>query len=324
VTAAPAVSIVICTYSGERWSGLVRTVEAVRSQLEGGDEIILSVDHNSPLALEARRRWPDLSVLDSDGPRGLSGARNSGLSAAHGEIVAFLDDDAIPTGDWLRRLRERYRDPEVLAVGGTVEPAWERGKPRWFPEELAWVVGCTYRGVPEQVAPVRNLIGANMSFRAEVFRDIGSFRNGIGRVGSLPEGCEETEICIRAGQRWPERVILFDPEIRVVHHVPPRRATWRYLVARCYREGISKAVISREVGAHDGLAVERSYATRTLPRAVVTALSDAGTGRDPYGFARAGTIIAGLGVTSAGYVIGRVRGRATGEDAVGPGAINRS
>ena len=62
------------------------------------------------------------------------------------------------------------------------------------PREFNWVVGCTHRGMPSTTAPVRNLIGCNMSFRREVFSRIGGFRDQIGRVGARPSGCDETEL----------------------------------------------------------------------------------------------------------------------------------
>ena len=78
--------------------------------------------------------------------RGISGARNSGIAAARGAIIAFLDDDAIAAPDWLEQLLAGYSSPNVLGVGGAIEPQWQGGRPRWFPPEFDWVVGCTYLG----------------------------------------------------------------------------------------------------------------------------------------------------------------------------------
>ena len=100
-------------------------------------------------------------------------------------------------------------------MGGAIEPLWESDRPRWFPPEFDWVVGCTYRGMPCEPKPVRNLIGCNMSFRREVFAQIGGFRDEIGRVGARPSGCDETELCIRLGQRLPHALLLYSPCARV-------------------------------------------------------------------------------------------------------------
>ena len=143
-------------------------------------------------------------------------------------------------------------------------PRWESGRPQGFPEEFDWVVGCSYRGMPTARSAVRNLIGANMSFRRHVFDVVGGFADGIGRVGARAAGCEETDLCIRAGAAFPESVILYDPRARVSHRVPAARATWRYFGARCYREGLSKAQVTQRAGITTGLSSERAHAARAI------------------------------------------------------------
>src|SRR4029077_6201031 len=123
------------------------------------------IDHAPDLLDEARALWPDLKVVANRERKGLSGARNSGVAEASGEVVAFLDDDAIAAPEWLARLAAAYADPKVVGAGGTVRPRWVEGKPGWFPPEFDWVVGCTHSGMPQTLEPVRNLVGANMSFR---------------------------------------------------------------------------------------------------------------------------------------------------------------
>jgi O-antigen biosynthesis protein len=156
---------------------------------------------------------------------------------------------------------------------------------------------------------VRNLIGCNMSFRRGVFGEVGGFASRLGRLGSLPLGCEETELCIRIGQHAPDLDLVYDPELTVRHHVPRTRATWRYFLSRCHAEGISKAEVTRLAGRDSGLATERSYAARTLPAGVWSGVVATCTGRDASGLARAGAIVAGLGATTAGYVRGVVARR---------------
>ena len=165
----------------------------------------------------------DVTVVKSTGQRGLSGARNTGVGLADTEVVAFLDDDAEAAPDWLERLIALYDDPEVLAVGGRVEPLWEAGRPGYFAEELDWIVGCSHRGLPRVASEVRNVIGANMSFRLDVIRNVGGFNISLGRRGSNPLGCEETEICIRSKMGAPGCRIVYEPAALVRHHVPAQQ-----------------------------------------------------------------------------------------------------
>jgi glucosyl-dolichyl phosphate glucuronosyltransferase len=302
------ISVIICAYTEERWDDLVGAVESVRRQSLPPREIIVVVDHNPSLLERVRTEIPGVVAIENREARGLSGARNSGILAAAGGLLAFLDEDALAAPDWLERLSAGYADPQVLGVGGAIEPVWLSGRPGWFPEEFDWVVGCTYRGLPQSATPVRNLIGCNMSFRREVFEIAGEFRSGIGRVGTRPLGCEETELCIRVNQRWPQRRLLYEPQARVRHRVPASRARWDYFRSRCYAEGLSKATVARHVGSGDGLASERTYTFRVLPQGIARGLGDV-LRWDTTGLARAGAIMVGLAFTLAGYLIGTISER---------------
>ena len=312
--ALPA-SVIICAYTERRWGDIVAAVDSVRAQTAAPAEIVLVVDHNPPLLERARGSLPGVRCVANDGPRGLSGARNSGIAAAHGDVLAFLDDDAVAEPDWLERLLAGYRDPRVLAVGGAVLPRWAAGRPRAFPPEFDWVVGCTYRGMPEAAAPVRNLIGANMSFRREVLDAVGGFRDGIGRVGTVPIGCEETELCLRARRRFPDGIVLYDPRAAVRHHVPAERTSWRYFAARCYAEGRSKAQVCRLAGARDALASERAHVAGALRRAITRDVGETVRTGNPAGVARVGAVAAGVMLATAGLVAGRA---ATGRPSARP------
>jgi hypothetical protein len=158
--------------------------------------------------------------------------------------------------------------------------------------------------MPATTAPVRNLIAANMSIRREVFVAVGGFLRGFGKVGTCSRP-EETELCIRALQRWPEAVWLYTPPALVYHRVPAHRACWRYFVTRCYHEGLGKAALVGFLGVGDGLASERAYTFRTLPTGVIRGLADTILRRDVGGMTRATAIVAGLTMTAAGYLMGR-------------------
>ncbi len=295
--------MLICAYTLDRLDVLSQAIDSVRAQSRPAHEIVLTIDHSPELLAEAKRRWPEIVLLENHEEQGLSGARNSGVAACSGDVVAFLDDDAIAAPDWLERLAEAYLDPDVLGAGGAVRPAWVAGKPAWFPPEFDWVVGCTHSGMPQQREAVRNLVGANMSLRREVLVELGGFRHELGRVGTIPAGCEETDLCIRVGQRWPESRILYDPAAAVDHFVPATRGSREYFTSRCRGEGRSKAVLAGLVGSDSGLEAERTYTSRTLPLGVLRGCGDALRG-DLGGLSRAAMIVVGLFTTTAGYLAG--------------------
>jgi GT2 family glycosyltransferase len=291
-------AVVICTYSHDRWDDLVRAVESVRRQRRPADRIVVAVDGDETLADRIRAELPGVTTTTNTGQRGLSGARNAGIRAsADADVIAFLDDDAVAEPDWLEALARPSEDPATAGVGGAIDAAWDTGRPRWFPAEFDWVVGCSYNGLPETAGPVRNFIGANMSFRRTVLEEAGGFLDGIGRVGTRPVGCEETELCLRVIARRPDAVLLHEPRARVAHRVPSDRARWSYFWRRCWAEGLSKALVADAHGSGRALASERRYASRVLPAAFGRSLA---AGR----IVRASAIGGGLLTTAAGYVAG--------------------
>jgi glycosyltransferase involved in cell wall biosynthesis/GT2 family glycosyltransferase len=316
-----SISVLICAFTVERSELIAGAIESLDAQTLPPHEIVLVIDHEPELERRCRERWPEVQVIPNREQQGLSGARNSGLAACSGEIVAFLDDDAVAAPDWLERLAKAYADPGVLGVGGVVRPVWLAGRPSWFPVEFDWVVGCTHSGMPREASPVRNLVGANMSFRRDVLIEVGGFRHELGRIGAIPAGCEETDLCIRIGERRPECVILYDPDAVVDHVVPAARSRFGYFISRCRGEGRSKAVLAGLVGSSAGLSEERSYVRRALSLGFLRGLRDA-LGGDLPGLARSAMLGVGLLTTTAGYASGRrearrLRGAAQREEETG-------
>ena len=297
-------SVVICAYTQRRWHQLCGAVASVEEQDQPPGQIVIVIDHEPELLRRSLEQWPAHTVVPNAGRRGLSGARNTGVDAATGDVIAFLDDDAVAEADWLGRLCVHFADPSVAGVGGRVVPEWAAEPPGWLPAEFRWVVGCSYTGQPEELSEVRNPIGANMAFRRSAFDAVGGFRDHIGRVGTMPLGCEETEFSIRVGATGGR--VLYDPDAVVHHHVPSERTNSRYFLRRCWAEGLSKAAVTDLAGADRGLASERRYVTATLPRGVAAGVRDAVRGphrRDAAG--RVAAIVGGTALTAAGYVRGK-------------------
>jgi GT2 family glycosyltransferase len=307
---SPTCAVVICAYTEQRWTDIVECVASLRAQTRPPDTVVLVVDHNPDLLARAVDAFPDVHVIENDFARGLSGARNAAIAAISSDIIAFVDDDASAAPEWCERILHRFTDPRVAAVGGLAIPRWDGSAPRWFPPEFHWVVGCSWTGLPDAPSPIRNVIGCNMAFRRAVFTEIGVFRSGVGRIGTTPVGCEETELCVRIHQTGRGAVVMYDPRIVVRHHVTPERARTRYFVRRCWAEGHSKAQISRLVGASDATSSERYYAVHVLPLGVINRIAAALRRGDIGGLARACMIVVGGSVTAAGYVVGGLeRGR---------------
>jgi glycosyltransferase involved in cell wall biosynthesis len=299
------ITVIICAYTLDRWDELNAAVQSCLDQTTTPDEILLVVDHNQALLERATREIAGARVLANRSTKGLSGARNTGVASSSGDVVVFLDDDAYAESDWLERITAPLIDPTVAGVGGWIVPHWETARPNWLPESFYWVVGCSYQGLPPSGATIRNPIGASMAIRRKVFTSVGGFTSGIGRIGLVPLGCEETELCIRYTSRAPgERFVL--ARDGVVHHrVPGARLTWHYFWTRCWAEGLSKAAVASLVGANSGLAAERSHVIRALPRELWESIrSIRSEQRDAV--VRSTLITIGATIAVAGFVRGRV------------------
>ena len=305
------VSVVICAYTLDRWELLSRAIASVQAQELAPEQLIVVADHADELLHRARSAFPGCDVVANSGPRGLSGARNTGVAAARSAIVAFIDDDAEADPAWLATLVPAFDDSAVVGVGGRVRPRWLQGRPDWFPAAFDWVIGCTYRGHPMHVAEVRNVLGCNMAFRRSALLSVDGFRSELGRVGKLPVGAEETDLCIRLTLLDPAARIKYLPGAAVDHVVPPERATWSYFARRCFGEGLSKAVLAHSLGSRRALSTERSYVRAVLPRAAAGAVAEAARRRRPAILGQTVAIAAGLALTVAGFGWGSVRRRQT-------------
>lgn len=297
-------SVIICAYTEKRWDDIIAAIESVRKQTLLPQETILVIDYNPAMLERVKREIPDVIAVGNRYARGLSGAKNTGFEAAKSDLVAFLDDDAIAEPQWLERLVTTCSMPNALGVGGWVEPLWESGRPAWFPDEYLWAIGGTSKVMPKGVAPIRNVFGGNSCWRRDVYQSVGGFHTGMGagtKLGGHSLACEETELCIRAHQRWPGKTFLFDPQAVIHHRVSADRATWKYFRQRCFTEGLSKAIVARNVGAGDGLSAERAHVLKELPRGILKGLGDTLKG-DFSGLQRSYAILLGLVCAGAGYL----------------------
>jgi len=315
---ASATSVVVSTYDEKRWGDLVDCLGSLAAQERRPLETIVVVDHNAPLLERAKQEFLQARVIANDRPRGLAGARNSGIAVARGDIVAFIDDDARAEGNWLEELEGCIAEPTTVGAGGALLPHWQSPRPAWLPREFFWVIGCSYTGLPDSLAPVRNPIGANMAVRRSVLDEVGGFREGdsddspreirsrgvVRAAGNVPD---DTDLAIRVKQRHPDAVWLYQPRAKVLHTVTPERASLGYFLRRCYEEGAGKANLSRSVGSGEGLSSERRHLAVVLPRGIASGVRDFIRG-DAGGGLRAASIVIGVLSSAAGFLAASASG----------------
>lgn len=245
------ISTIVCTY--EREGYLRKAVQSLLEQtLDPSSYEVIVVDNGS-----TDGSWSYLdSTFGSDHARvrplreprnGLSFARNTGVAAARGEFVAFFDDDAVATPEWLERIVARFDElgPAVGCVGGAIDLLMEAPRPPWFPDGLAWMLGrFDHQHHAGALPPEVFLPGSNVAIRRELLDALGGFDTSMGRGASGLLGGEENVLQRKVDARGLQR--FYDPGIRVLHHAPADRLRRTWFVRRMYWEGVTEGRVAAE------------------------------------------------------------------------------
>jgi hypothetical protein len=219
-TGIPACTVVVCTRN--RPAMLHRCLQGLGELSQPAFQVLV-VD-NAPEDDAAR------GVSLSHGARyllvpdpGLSRARNAGLASCHTEIIVYLDDDAIPSPNWLDALLNCFDDPQIAAVGGRVHWCEVAGAPqhdsvpaapataavRVDRNDASWYEKVNFGGIG---------CGGNMAFRVSALRDVAGFNERLGLGAGIPVGEDNFAFftLVRAGYR-----AAYAPDAVVLHPLPP-------------------------------------------------------------------------------------------------------
>jgi len=261
-------SVVFTTHTTDRLRDVEELLGSLQRQSYRNLELIFVAERQPELArhVEAfsrQRGINNLKVVFNNGPDGLSPARNLGVAHAQGEIVAFLDDDAIPFPDWAQNVVQSYADPSVIGVTGPGLPLWQNESLRWLPEEFYWIVSCTAFSGWKEKRTVRSAWGMNMSFRREAFehclfsQNAGQTNGGFEAWKAGPFDDAEFSINLRLKTGRP---IVFDPTVQVWHKVYAYRLTPRFIRGQSFWQGYTKASLRRAYAAdRDVRRLSREY-----------------------------------------------------------------
>lgn len=242
-------SIIICTHN--RASDLQKTLPKLAELDYAADEFEVivvdnaSIDNTPEVVNRAQDTITNLRSAREERV-GLSHARNKGIAVARGEFIAFIDDDAWPDKDWLKKLEEVFEDPGVACAGGMVKPSWQklRGWPQWLHERhIGFFTVIEYRDYRELHYPDYPA-GTNVAFRRKIFNELGSFNTSLGRAGDCLLSGEETDLCLRLEQAG--YTIKYTPDAVVHHNIHEDRLNKDWLIQRSHWQGASIAVIENE------------------------------------------------------------------------------
>ncbi|MEL7034317.1 MAG: glycosyltransferase family 2 protein [Cyanobacteria bacterium J06592_8] len=239
----PQISAIICTHNRDNYLGAA--IDSLLQQ-DFEDYEVIVVDNASSDSTrevtEARLPHPKLTYV-YEGVTGLSVARNRGAKEAKSPILAYLDDDAVATPQWLGVLYQAYQENEKLAIaGGKVTLIWPEGiePPSWLSDTLAGNLGAYDLGgeIVTITNPGLTPRGLNYSLRRSFLDQIGGFDPNLGRVGKNLLSNEElqmTELALEKG--WQ---VAYLPEALVAHNVAPERVKRGWFMERGWWQGISE------------------------------------------------------------------------------------
>ena len=246
------ISFIICTYNREKYIYECLS-RLARNTVKDGWEIVL-VNNNSTdnTAAECERFVKDYMPKNYryfvETQQGLSFARNRGIAEAHGDWFVFLDDDTMVEPDYIANLQKNLKEhSEAKAFGGSIEPFFEGEAPAWLSPWTMIYVSAIDLG--NAVVPFKNKqypIGANMGISRAAIERVGVFNTALGRVGNNLMGGEEKDIFNRIRQAGIE--ILYFPDIKVRHCIPPKRTTKEFIAKLGSGVGQSEKLRTQRIG----------------------------------------------------------------------------
>jgi glycosyltransferase involved in cell wall biosynthesis len=239
------VSVVICTYSMDRYDVFSECVESVLAQTYEPLEVVIVVDGNPDVFDRVREDFgsqENVVLHNNDENQGISYSRTKGAKLASGEVVAMIDDDAVAEPDWIAELVSVYTSTDAVVVGGRVAPNWVSGKPDFFPEEFYWLVGCDERGFGEHMEELRNTYGSNISYKRDVFLEVGGYDENTGRKGDRHIQAHEAPVCVRI-RKSTGKGVIYTTDAVVHHTLFEYRGEFQWLASRSFWQGYSKRIM---------------------------------------------------------------------------------
>lgn len=250
------VSIIITGYKEEGLKFYTRLLDELDNFREHTFEVVIIIERSQKLCKEIKKHL-ETSPLSYkallvffDNKLGLASARNLGIAYARGKIIAFLDHSVVPSENWLTELIRTHKKLEKAdCIGGKSIPVVQGKKLNYLPQELNRLIGSNPGDFSEKLTQAPTVIGSNMSFKREIFSQVGGFSPYLGfsakRPGNLKKILmgEETEICERINLLKGEGKIYYNPNMVVYHQINAEKLNPPSLIKRAISLGISTKLV---------------------------------------------------------------------------------
>ncbi|NVM02879.1 MAG: glycosyltransferase [Candidatus Helarchaeota archaeon] len=216
-------------------------IKSINNQILKPDEILIIATSKETKKIKEFEENFDLKVY-IEKRQGLSYSRNLGVLKSKGDIIAFIDDDAIAHKKWLYYISKSHKLKEIGIVGGKIKPIWPKHVSQIIKNSILAREWLSLLDLGKFPFYVDRVIGSNFSLKREVFNQIGAFNTSIGKYQKLMYGGEETEFCERAGKKFK---ILYSPKALVYHKVSAEKLKLKWFIKRSFDSGFNKAKMKR-------------------------------------------------------------------------------
>ena len=243
----PKISVVLCTLNRDYYlkSALQSLVDQTLSR-ENFEILVIdngSVDKTKEVATQEFSFLGNIFYI-YEPQTGLNYARNTGLKQSRGKYIAYLDDDAIASPQWLENILNVFQNspPNVGCVGGKIDPLWESDRPEWLSDNLlGYLAILDISPIPIVLSKGEFLYGVNFAFNKNILQSIGGFEAGLDRQGKnlLSNG----DIMVQKHIQDQGYVCFYDPQISVQHQIQASRLQPEWFYQRAYWQGISDATM---------------------------------------------------------------------------------
>lgn len=268
----PKVSVIATTVSRKRLSDFHDLILTLGDQDVDDFELIVVVDEDESYfkEIEAMVKECDYpcKVVFNDDNQGLAHSRNLGIGYAKGEIFAFIDDDAEPHPQWIRTMVQNFEDSNVGGMAGDIIPKWMAEGMDWFPRELYWMISCSYSITPQERGEIDRGFGVDMAFSRSAIEKVGRFDKRFGITKKRWIGGEDTEMFIRV--KMAGYKVIFEPDMRVSHHIHPQRLQLNNLIKRAIAQGRGTVIMKRGLNIKVSDRSGKSYILDSFFRFVPT------------------------------------------------------
>ncbi len=256
-----SITVVIPAYDFNKVGFLIDSINSVLKQNYDNFDILVITEGNK-LTSHIESTYMDserVSIVQIQNDKGgISVARNEGFKHAEGDIIAYIDSDAVADENWLHEINKSYnQNNNIISVGGKSKANWLSGKPWYLPEEFLWLVGVTHEGHASHGSIIRNTFGCNMSFKKDVLKSTNGFDMNLGKSHGFNLQGEEPDLGIRLYNKY--NTGTYYNENAVVHHsVEEHQTKLSWLCKRAYLQGITKYMINNKY-SDNSLGTENDY-----------------------------------------------------------------